>query len=221
MLAAVACPDIEHGELMWHYLDDRRIDFGPYTETQMRKRWIEGERFHPDTMVRIISVEHHVKLHDIYPMGNPPTWKPTTSLSRLRRGPEYNVAAPLLGESSAAAAGAAHIDVSQVRAAEAIKEKDEEVLCPSEEPTLTCDEDFNKTPPPREDADNEEADYGEAKEDRAISEEESELPEPQSAPCARSCSRRSVRRRVRGGALCQHLQEHRMSDEEHPANSTN
>ncbi len=91
MLADVACPNIEHGELMWHYLDDRRTDFGPYTETQMRKWWIEGERFHPDTMVRIVSVEHHVKLHDIYPMGNPPTWKPTTSLSRSRRDPEYNV----------------------------------------------------------------------------------------------------------------------------------
>ncbi len=71
-----------------------------------------------------------------------------------------------------------------MRAVETIKEKDEEVLYPSEEPTLTCDEDFNKTPPPREDAENEEADYGEAKEDRGMSEEESELPEPQSAPCA-------------------------------------
>ncbi len=93
MLADVACPDIENGQLMWHYQDDKRIDFGPYTETQMRKWWIEGE-FHPDVKVRLKSVEHHVKLHEIYPMGDPPTWEKTTSLSRLRRRPEENVAAP-------------------------------------------------------------------------------------------------------------------------------
>ena len=69
-----------------------------------------------------------------------------TSLSKLRRGPEYDVAAPPLDESSAAAAGAADTDAQQACVTGTVKEKDEEVLCPSEEATLTCDEDVNKTP---------------------------------------------------------------------------
>ncbi len=64
MIADVACPDIENGQLMWHYQDDRRVDFGPFTETQMREWWIEG-KFHPDLKVRLKSMECHVELHTI------------------------------------------------------------------------------------------------------------------------------------------------------------
>ena len=81
MLADVVCPDTEHGELMWHYLDDNRIDYGPYPESVMREWWIKGECLWPHSMVRVSAMKHHVRLCDIYPMGNPPTWKPTTSLS--------------------------------------------------------------------------------------------------------------------------------------------
>ena len=149
--ADVPCSSIQHGELMWHYLDDDRIDHGPYSESVMREWWIRGHgirRLRPHTMVRVVDVVHHVRLSDIYSMGNPPTWRPTTLLSELGQGPEYEAAAPTLGESSTTATGAADTDAQQESITGTVKEKDEEVLCPSEEATLTYDEDVNKTPLP-------------------------------------------------------------------------
>ncbi len=164
MLADVVCPDTQHGELELHYLDDNRIDHGPYSESWMREWWIKGECIWPRTMVRVSAMDHHVRVCDIYPMGNPPTWKPTTSLSELAQGPEHGAAASASGASSADATRAVGTAAQQDSAAATVKEKDEEILCSPEEATQTCDDDVN-TPPPREESDDEMgADYGKAEE---------------------------------------------------------
>jgi hypothetical protein len=158
MLGDVACPDMEEGQLMWHYQDDKRVDFGPFTESEMREWWIEGN-FYPDLKVRLKSMDHHVELHTLYPMGDPPRWKKTTLLSDYRQRPERSVAAT----------------------AETTEKKEEQVLNPPEEPEDRGEESVHEFV--GEDS-SPIAAFGEAKYDGRMTEEKSELPEPQTAPCA-------------------------------------
>ena len=97
MIGDVACSDLGteetggEGQLLWHYQDGNGVDWGPFTETKMREWWI-AEEFGPKLKVRLATMTHHIELHTLYPMGDPPMWRKTTLLSDYRRPPAQSVA---------------------------------------------------------------------------------------------------------------------------------
>ncbi len=75
-------------ELNWWYGDHAYEEFVPYAESVMRRWWDEVGQdptnvfgsYGPMLLVRLRSWSMYLPLHEIYDMGVPPTWRPSTRL---------------------------------------------------------------------------------------------------------------------------------------------
>ena len=59
--------------------------YGPYPETAMRRWWSRHDFGQgPDLLVKLPTWPNFLKLHTIYDLGVPPTWRPTATLSEFQ-----------------------------------------------------------------------------------------------------------------------------------------
>ena len=192
----VACPNIgteasgHPGELLWHYEDLNGIEYGPFPETRMRKWWLD-RGFGPDLLVRLPTWTHFLKLHTLYNLGVPPTWKPTTVLSEYRRRPPPHAgtdrppheasAAPASSSRRSPLPAAATNPGPHKTSVDAVDKPDKEAVkeaqsVPKEPVHVELDEDDDEEQPM--------ADYDGPDDDAQILTEKEELPEPKTAPNA-------------------------------------